>query len=172
METPLLQFAQYLEATGLSSALLTPAWLLPTLAVAHLFGMMLLVGTLMLFDVRLLGLSFQSIAVREMYGRLQPLLAVGLLITLISGSALFLARPAALAASPLLLVKAVLVLLAAANALWFRTLFRRAAAAGAHVIRSEQLAQPGFARGSAALSLTLWAAVIVCGTLLSESVSQ
>ncbi|MEM1434447.1 MAG: hypothetical protein AAGG11_10365 [Pseudomonadota bacterium] len=169
METPLLELARQLEATGLGAALLTPVWLLPVLAVAHLFGMMLLVGSLVLFDVRLLGLSFQTVAVREMYGRLQPLLVLGLLLTLLSGGSLFLARPTAIAASPYLLLKGLLLLLAVANALWFRTRFRRADLAGAEVIRTEQPAQPGFARGIAALSMALWAAVIVCGTLLSES---
>lgn len=172
MESPLLEFAQQLEASGLGATLRSPAWLLPSLAVAHLFGMMLLVGTLMLFDVRLLGLSFQTVAIREMYARLQPLLLIGLLLLVTSGSALFLARPAVLAASPYLPLKALFLLLAGANALWFRALYRRAELNDAEVLRSEQLARPGFARGVATLSLTLWAAVIVCGTLLSEGAAR
>lgn len=171
MDTPFLEFAQLLEATGIGTALLTPPWLLPTLAVMHLFGMILLVGTIILFDVRLLGLSFQTVTVREMNARLRPLLLIGLLLLLGSGAPLFLARPVALASSPYLLAKTLLLLLAAGNALWFRSLFQRAEQSGAEIIRTEQPAQPGFARSAATLSLVLWAAVIVCGTLLSEAVS-
>lgn len=122
----------------------------PVANTAHVIGAILLVGSIGLFDLRVLGYARDVPLVA--LGRALPRLAVlGFGLMVISGAVLFASDARALAGSSLFQAKLIFIMLAGANAL----AFRRMGPLGA---------PPTFIlRTLAALSLALWLCVVVAG---------
>lgn len=136
------------------------------LAAAHLLGAALLFGSLAVLDLRLLGFS-RAIPARRLARHVLPWSAVAFIVVVPTGIALFLAHAREFIASPLFALKMVLVLAALANAgILHAVTLRTADVWDSQEMRN--LRPPPSARLAGALSLALWAAVIVCGRLLAE----
>src|SRR5688500_20326170 len=75
----------WLEATSLGVLVRESAWGFPILVAFHLMGIMLSVGTLVWFDLRLLGVSMTGVRASLMYRRLMPWMFTGFAIMFISG---------------------------------------------------------------------------------------
>ncbi len=124
-------------------------WAYPVLEMVHIVGIALLVGNLVLLELRVFGrgreLPVQSLA------RLSLSLAVaGFTAAAVSGLLMFASQPAELLANRAFTLKMLLLCLAGCNAAWF------------HVRRSlERL--DGLARALMLLSTLIWLAVIACG---------
>jgi hypothetical protein len=121
----------------------------PALEVVHVVGIALLVGNLVLFELRVWGFGPQL--------PLQPLARLALRLSLIgfaligaSGLLMFAGQPAELLANRSFVIKMGLVMLAGLNAAWF------------HVRGSLQLLDRE-ARLQTVVSMGLWLAVIICG---------
>jgi hypothetical protein len=150
----------WLENSGLGLAMRRSLWLYPGAEIMHILGIALLVGPVMMFDLRLLGWSRQ-VPATAMAGHLLPWSRRGLGLVAVSGAAMFTAHAAEWAASPVFWVKLTLIALAGANVLIFhRGVFRSAAA------WDRDVPSPRPARIAAMLSLTFWTGVIACGRLL------
>ncbi|WP_371345167.1 DUF6644 family protein [Ancylobacter sp. IITR112] len=122
---------------------------------AHILGIALLLGAILVLDVRLLGaLSTAPLAVM---GPLQVRVAAcGMGLAVLTGLWLFSVRPAEYAANPAFLTKLALLAAACANIVLQHAhpAYRRAMQGGP---------VPARLRVSAALSLLLWLAVLVAG---------
>jgi len=148
-----------LEASTLGQWMRGDAWAYPVVNVLHLFGLTLLVGPIVLLDLRLLGA-----------GRAFPLAATsrvltawaiaGLLVLLPSGSALFAADAGALLANPAMRFKLIAITLALTNAIAFRWLW------SSHIAHWDQ-APPPLGRLQALLSIVLWLAIPVAGRMIA-----
>ena len=92
-------------------------WLFGVLETVHFIGLCLLMGAMLLVDLRLLGLMRQA-PLRSVL-RLLPLAIAGFLANLVSGLGFFASSPEAYWSNPALKLKMVLVLLAGLNALYF-----------------------------------------------------
>jgi hypothetical protein len=121
----------------------------PALEVVHVVGIALLVGNLVLFELRVWGFGPQL--------PLQPLARLALRLSLIgfaligaSGLLMFAGQPAELLANRSFVIKMGLVMLAGLNAAWF------------HVRGSLKLLDRE-ARLQTVVSMGLWLAVIICG---------
>jgi len=131
------------------AALRGSAWAYPTLEVVHLVGVALLLGNLLLLELRLLGLA-PALPLRAL-GRLAlSLVLVGFGLAAASGLLMFATQPTELLANRMFTVKVALMMLAACNAGWF------------HARRSLER-QDVVARASLLLSTALWLLVITCG---------
>lgn len=124
-------------------------WLYPALEVVHIIGIGLLLGSLVLVELRLLGLAPLL--------PLAPLARFGLTLTLVgfgiaaaSGSLMFLSQPAELSGNRAFLLKLGLLSAAGANALAFHW-------------RGGLEKMDRLARLQTLGSLGLWIAVIICG---------
>ena len=140
--------------------LMHTAWGWPMAESLHFIGLSLLIGTVGLFDLRLLGLA-RRIPIAAMH-RLIPWGLVGFGINAVSGVSFLLAEPDQYVYNPSFHFKLLFITAAGVNALTFYlTSYRRVAADGAPDDA------PLAAKVSAAVSLSLWIGVIVAGRLLT-----
>jgi len=131
------------------STLASHPWAYPALEVLHIVGIGLLLGSLVLFELRVWGLA-PTLPAPDLARLALRITLGGFALCAASGSLMFASQPAELLANRAFLVKLVLLLAAGANAVWFH-------------LRGGVLRLDAVARGQSALSLGLWLAVIICG---------
>ena len=129
--------------------IVTHAWAYPALEVLHIVGIALLLGNLVLLELRVWGFG-PELPVRALARLALRLSLLGFAIIGASGLLMFAGQPEELLASRVFIVKMGLVLLAGLNALWF------------HARGSLELLDRG-ARIQTVMSMGLWLAVIICG---------
>ena len=124
-------------------------WLYPALETVHIVGIALLLGSLVLVELRLLG--FGTAVPLVPLGRFGLRLSVaGFCTAAASGTFLFLSQADELLSNRPFLVKVGLLAIAGANVWWFH---RRGGLEKADAV----------ARAQTLLSLGLWLAIIICG---------
>jgi hypothetical protein len=150
-----------IESSALGVAMRQWLWLYPAVEVVHLAGIALLVGSIVVLDLRLLGFS-RTLPVRKLAAHVLPWTIGSFALILPSGLAMFVAHAGDLIASPVFALKMCLILAAGVNAAVFHAGIFRGAAAW-----DVEAPPPAAARAAAALSLALWISVIACGRLLA-----
>lgn len=127
----------------------------PAVQVVHVLGLVLMIGPVVLVDLRLLNLLFKREPAHVILGQLLPLSWIGFAILLISGPLLFAAQAEKVYANPFLQLKFLLLIVAGLNvAVFHRTTYTRVSVWG------ESGATPGRAKLAAVLSLALWVGVL------------
>ena len=131
------------------AALQTSPWAYPALESAHIVGIAILFGSLVLFELRVLGLG-RGVDLGSL-GRLAlPVSVAGFVLAALTGLTMFATQPEELLPNPAFRLKMLLLMVAGANAGWFHA---RGSLARADAI----------ARLQAVLSAITWVAVIACG---------
>jgi hypothetical protein len=130
-------------------ALAEHPWAYPALEAAHIAGIALLVGSLVLLELPVWGAA-PELPVPALARLALAVTAVGFALVLLSGLAMFSARPAELLANRAFVLKMGLVMLAGLNAAWFHG-------------RGSLARLDTLARAQTALSLGLWLGVIILG---------
>jgi hypothetical protein len=154
-----------LEASGLGQAMRQWLWLYPSVEVVHLVGIALLFGSIVVLDLRLLGLS-RHIPVRMLARHVLPWTAASFLLIIPSGLLMFMAHASEFVESEVFILKLLLIMAAGLNAALFHAItFRTADVWDTEEMR--KLPPPPSARLAGALSLVLWISVIACGRLLA-----
>ena len=152
-----LSICQALEATWIGTIVRETYWGYATPQLAHLLGMALFGGAVVMDDLRLLG-RLRRPAFSELSKQLMPLKWLGFIVVVGSGLALFMSDATRLYRNGAFLVKAFLLLLVAVNAGIFR--------ARAYPDVAQSVEMPAAAKLSASLSLLLWFAIIVTSRLI------
>jgi hypothetical protein len=149
----------YLNSTYLHRMMHT-WWAWPTAESLHFFGLSLLLGTVGLFDLRLLGFAKQIPLIA--LHRLIPWGIFGYSINVVTGISFFVGEPDQYMYNPSFQIKMVFMTLAAINvALFYLTMFR-------HVkTRGPGEDAPMAARIMGGASLVFWIGVLSCGRLLT-----
>ena len=156
-----MRWLVWLSETTLAATIRESTWLYPTVEIVHLIGIVTLVGSAIMFDLRLLGFS-RGLPVADMARHLLPWAHRGLAIQIGSGFLLFLAEPVELAANPAFRAKLVLIMLAGCNvAAFHRGVFRSVTE------WDRDVEPPRSAKIAAVLSLALWVAVVSAGRLIA-----
>mgnify|MGYP001324047423 CR=1 FL=1 len=143
-----MQLAVFGDAVGLPWIASHPI-AYPALEVLHIAGIALLLGSLVLLDLRVWGLA-SELPVRALARLSLPVTLAGFGLIGCSGLLMFAAQPAELLANRAFLVKLALVLLAGLNAVWFH--------GRGSLARCDTLA-----RAQTVISTGLWLAAIACG---------
>jgi hypothetical protein len=130
-------------------------WAYPALEVVHIVGIALLLGNLVLFELRVWGFG-SELPVRALARLALRLSLLGFAIIGASGLLMFAGQPEELLARSIFVIKMGLVALAGLNALWF------------HARGSLELLDRG-ARIQTVVSMGLWLAVIICGRWIAYS---
>ncbi len=151
--------AAALEASALGEWMRGGGWSYAVVNVAHLFGLVLLVGPIVLLDLRLLGFGRQFPA-QAVSRALTPFAASGLLIALLSGIALFSADATALIGNRLMQLKLLAIALGLLNVALFHALWAR-------WLPDWDRVCPRFASISALLSIVVWIGVVAAGRLIA-----
>ncbi|HKQ29764.1 MAG TPA: DUF6644 family protein [Burkholderiales bacterium] len=151
----------WLETSGLALAMRQWQWLYPIVEIAHIAGIVLLVGAVAMFDLRLLGFS-RSLPVQQMARHLLPWSVTGLALVAITGLMMFTAHATEFFENPAFILKIILIVVGGVNALLFHNGVYR------EVHRwNMNMEAPFSAKVSAFASLVLWVGVIACGRLLA-----
>jgi hypothetical protein len=122
----------------------------------------LFLGLTVMLDVRLLGVRFRTLPVTAFLDRVLPWVFGGFAIMVATGLLLFYANPVKTWLNIFFRLKLCFLLLAGLNALIFhQTIGRSVASWDLH-------SEPPFrARLAGAISLTLWAAIVIAGRLIA-----
>jgi uncharacterized protein DUF6644 len=126
------------------------SWLFPAIQSVHLAGIALLVGTIVLVDLRLLGYALRRYNVQEIISHLAPWTRRGLWIMLTTGPVLFASDVTRYAHNPAFVLK--MIVLAVAIAFHFMV----------HQ-RAERWGKLG-----AFVSIVLWSCVVAGGRAIAD----
>lgn len=140
--------------------LMNTSWAWPTAEIIHFFGICLLMGTVGMFDLRMMGVA-RGVSMHALH-RLVPLGVAGYLMCAVTGSFFIVTAPAQYLYNPAIQTKILLMALAGINVAVFYLFSSRAVLASA-----ESGAAPAPARIAAFISLTCWLGVITAGRLVT-----
>jgi hypothetical protein len=155
----LVPWAVALEASAVGEWMRGSGWAYPVVNLVHLLGLVLLVGPMLLLDLRLLGAG-RLFPLAEVSAALTPWAVAGLLLLLPSGALLFAADAGPLIENRLLQFKLLLVAFGIANALLFRRLWSGR-------LHDWDWRPPWAGRLQAALSALCWLAAATLGRLIA-----
>jgi hypothetical protein len=150
-----------IEAMPLAVAMRQDLWLYPIVEIIHISGFVILVGSIVVLDLRLLGLSRQ-LPVRQLARHVLPWSIGALLLIVPSGLLMFMTHASDFLDNRAFQLKLLLLMFAGINAALFHMGALRAAATWDYGGMP-----PVSARLHAAVSLVLWFGVIACGRLLA-----
>lgn len=156
LEQALLEFA---HNSGIFAFMHSP-WGWPTVESLHYLGLCLLLGTVGVFDLRMLGMG-RGINYQQLH-RLVPVGVLGYLINVFTGTLFVVSAPDQYLYNPAWQSKIILMLLAGLNLLLFYTTMAKLV----HKTPADSTV-PGPARIMAGISLASWCAVIVAGRLIT-----
>ena len=151
----------YVGDSQLGSAMRSELWIYPIVEVVHIIGFVVLVGSVVLFDLRVLGCS-RDLPVTALARHLLRWGVAALLLIVPAGLMMFSAHPHDFASNDVFILKLCLIGIAGLNAAVFHVgVFRS-------VDRwNTDTAAPGIAKIQAILSIMLWISVVLCGRLLA-----
>ena len=156
------RFCEWLAQTPGSIALHESLYMYPLVESVHVLTLCLFVGLAAVLDLRLLGVTLRRVPVSELAARLLPFIAAGFVVMIATGSLLFYAIPVRSFHNVFFRAKMIMLVLAGLNAWVFHgRVYRR--------VFDWDLAPiaPSAARIGGALSLVLWAAIIVSGRMIA-----
>jgi hypothetical protein len=158
------QFLQWLQALPLSVFIHKTAWAFTTVAVVHVFAIAFMIGTIMIVDLRLLGLGSKKRPFTEFSRLLLPFTWVAFAVAVIAGALLFISRPLEYFGNAVFWTKMVLIALAGINMAVFELITVRG------VKEWDLRATPPLAaRLAGGISITCWLLVLACGRLIGFS---
>jgi len=150
-----------LEQSRLAAAIRQSVWAYPAANVGHIVALTVFAGSVAIMDARLLG-AFAAAPPADVVRPARRMAKLGLLLMLITGSALFTAEASHVGTNPVFQAKVALIALGLINAFCAR---RALGGALDSMPAFEPL--PPRIRLSAFLSLGIWIGVAACGRLIA-----
>jgi len=150
-----------IERLPLAVAMRHDLWLYPSVEIVHIIGFVTLVGSIIVLDLRLLGLS-KALPVRVLARHTLPWSIGALALIVPSGLLMFITHAGDFVSNTAFIIKMSLLFCAGINAAVFHAgVFRSVAGWDSGV------ATPAAAKIHALLSLLIWIGVLACGRLLA-----
>jgi hypothetical protein len=154
----MLSICQWIFRTHLSIAIRESIWVYPILNVLHCVGILLVAGTIVVVDLRLLGFGLRRSPVSSVVGQVVPWTLSGFGFMFVTGSLLAWSEPVRLYHSLFFPWKLLFLAMAGVNALLFHYGIYR----GVRAWDSASLT-PARARLAGAVSIACWICVIAAG---------
>lgn len=151
--------AQAIEGGAIYTWVTSTFWLWPLMEILHFLGLSLLMGALIVIDLRLLGF-FRKMDIRATHSLL-PWVFIGFGMNLVTGVLFFFGDPFRYAMHTGFQIKMVLVVIAGLNALWYY--FKLHSAMDSW---TADIDPPVVAKVIAAISLVTWTGVLLLGRLI------
>ncbi len=136
------------------AALQTHPWVFPVLEILHIIGIALLLGNLVLFELRVWGLG-AALPVTDLARLALSLAVLGFSLCAVTGLLMFASQALELLSNRAFIVKMGLLTCAGMNAAWFHA-------------RGSLNRLDGTARGLTLVSIVLWLATIACGRFIAD----
>lgn len=162
MNELLLKFAEAIGATWFSIKLHESYYLYAWVESTHVITLTISLGMLIVIDLRMLGLWLKDVPASKIAQRLDKPMLIGFSIMVVTGVLLYVGIPIRTTQSLWFRIKVILLVAAFINA-W---LFRRHMQSSVGTWDVAPV-PPRRTRLAAALSLTLWASVVMCGRFIA-----
>jgi hypothetical protein len=146
-------FFKWCDDTWLCNAIKGTTWVFPLTETIHILALVVLLGSILLVDLRLLGLGARKFTPSRISNELHTYIAWGLVVILITGWLLFMAEPLKAYDNMAFLPKITLLFSAI---LFHYTIFRKASSLDTPTV-------PVMAKFAAVISLVLWFGIGVAG---------
>jgi hypothetical protein len=157
-----MDIAVWLETTPIAILVRESLYGFAAVVAVHILGLTLSVGTVIWFDLRLLGVSMRGIPVSVLYRRLMPWIVTGFAIMFISGGMLLASFATNAYGNVYFRIKMVGLVVAGANAFFYHRVTERRIAGW-----DEARTPPLPARTAGLISIAIWAIVILSGRMMS-----
>lgn len=153
---PLLRICEWLQQTPVSVSIRESIWVFPILDAVHCVGIVLVAGTIVIVDLRLLGLGMRRESISSVIAQVLPWTLFGFAFMFVTGSLLAWAEPVKLYHSVFFRWKLLFLALAGLNALLFHN----------------TTLTPAGARLAGAVSIACWISVIAAGRAIGYELSR
>jgi hypothetical protein len=151
-------FCQWLEHTSMGTAIRESLWLFPVIETLHIFGIISLVGSTSILDLRLMGLTFRDEPVSKLAKRFLPWTWAGFAVQVITGLLLFSSEAAKMYGNAAFQIKMLLILVAGLNAFVFHSLAYQSVGNW-----DQDPVAPLSARIAGLISILLWFGIVAAG---------
>ena len=151
--------AEKIEGGAINMWVIGDPWIWPIMEILHFLGLSILLGALLIIDLRMLG-YFRGVDIRVTHALL-PWVFVGFALNLVTGVLFFFGDPFRYAVHTGFQLKMVLIIFAGLNAAWYYWKL--------HPVIGTWDADcnpPAVAKTIAVLSLVTWTAVLLLGRLI------
>ena len=163
----ILSVCEWLESTAAGVLVRESLYGFPILAAIHILGLTVSVGTLVWFDLRLVGVSMPRCPVSSLYRRLIPWTLVGFCVMFISGALLFTGFATKAYGNVYFRIKLTAIVLAGVNALVYHRMTER------RIAHWNDAARPPMpARLAGVISIVVWTIAIMAGRMMSYTMFQ
>lgn len=157
----IVDLAQQIQDTPFGTALAESTIAFPAIEAVHLLGLSLSVGLIFLTDLRLVGVLLRRVSVPDLLHQLRPWILTGFALTFLSGILLFWSEAGTIITSPALPAKAIFIVLAGFNAIYFELKIAKQPA-----VQENYAVLPAGVRFAGVASIVLWTLVIIAGRLI------
>ena len=147
-----------IEYSSLGIAIAESTWAFPTLETLHVIGLVTVLGTIFIMDLRLLGVASTNVAVTRMTRDTLPWTWGAFVLAAITGSLLFISKASSYMINPYFLVKMSLMAIAGLNMLYFHFVTYKNIA-----VWDNSAAMPAGVKFAGATSILFWLAIVFCG---------
>jgi hypothetical protein len=162
-----LRMCEWIENTPIGIFVRESLYGFQILVAIHILGLAVSVGTLVWFDLRLLGVSMPTCPVSQVYRRLMPWMFTGFAVMFSTGGLLFAGFATSAYGNLYFRIKVLAILSAGLNATFFHRWTER------RIARWDEGRRPPLAARLAGLiSMVLWATVIMAGRMMSYTLFQ
>jgi uncharacterized membrane protein len=154
-------FLEWLQASSLAVFIHKKAWAFTTVEVVHVFAVSMVISTIMIVDLRLLGLASTKRPFAELSRRVLPFTWAAFVVAVIAGLLLFISRATEYFVNTVFWIKMALIVLAGINMMIFEFI----------TVRDVQKwnldpTPPPPARLAGGISIACWVLVVVFGRLI------
>lgn len=161
----LQSIAAGIQATSLSTALKTAAWVVPTLQSIHIVMIGVVFVSVLMIALRVLGWMRADAPLAQVWGRFAPFMWTGIVVMTFTGVLLTIAEPVREFMTLSFRLKMLLLVVLVASAAAFGSRVRRVAGVADGSPSSAGL------RAAAVITVLLWFAVIVFGRAIAYDTS-
>lgn len=147
----------WLQDLPLPTQIRESEWMFPTIETVHVFALVLVVGSIITVDLRLLGLANRDRPFSQLAGEMLPWTWSAFIVAAIAGALMFSSKAVIYFGNIPFRLKMLCLLLAGMNMLWFHWAGTR------HLATWDASTPPPRARFAGAASLLLWSSIVAAG---------
>ena len=158
VEQQILIFCNWLSQTPLSNLIQSIGWIIPMTQSIHIIAITMVMGSVLMMDMKLLGVVGRGVAVVDMNRRFLPWVWSSLGVLLLTGAILTVAEPGRELTNNAFRLKMALVLTVVVVTGAYQEAVRRAASSW-----DEDASKRWSGRLLAVVSLCIWVGIVICG---------
>jgi hypothetical protein len=163
----IVAFLKSLEASGLATGIRDSLWLFPLIESTHVIGLALVFGTIVIIDLRLLGIASTQRSFKRMASDILKWTWAAFALTALTGTLMFITNTLVYYHNFFFRTKMLLLVLSGINMLIFEL------TAGRTIHNWDKApSAPSAGKAVAAVSLVMWIGIIIMGRLIGFTTTR